>query len=130
MQFWSWGSFKDKGISLRGCFFYNGIRIRKTQSGIEDAPPVASFSFAYGKACCIIVAAGKKCISIGPCRKMVVAQVKVYRCFTSIIGQCLFCIENNIFPAGKEPGSKFFFSSMSRGIFLYIRKNLFAYLQF
>ena len=58
------------------------------------------------------------------------AQVKVYRCFTSIIGQCLFRIENNIFPAGKEPGSKFFFSSISRGIFLYIRKNLFAYLQF
>ena len=100
------------------------IRICKAKTGIEDAPPVASFSFAYSDPCSVIVTAGKEGISIGPCWKMVMAQIKIHIRFTAGVCQGLFCLKNDLFFMRKKPGSQLFFSGMIRGIFTDIGKNL------
>ena len=100
------------------------IRICKAKTGIEDAPPVASFSFAYSDPCSVIVTAGKEGISIGPCWKMVMAQIKIHIRLTAGVCQGLLCLKNDLFFMRKKPGSQLFFSGMIRGIFTDIGKNL------
>ena len=100
------------------------VPVVKAKTGIEDAPPVASFSFAYSDPCSVIVTAGKEGISIGPCWKMVMAQIKIHIRFTAGVCQGLFCLKNDLFLMRKKPGSQLFFSGMIRGIFTDIGKNL------
>ena len=66
-------------------FFFRGFgnsfcgRIGKAETGIEDAPPVASFSISYGNPDGIIDAAGEGGFAVGFCGEIVFGQSKGYR---------------------------------------------------
>lgn len=91
-------------------FFFRGFgnsfcgRIGKAETGIEDAPPVASFSISYGNSDGIIDAAGEGGFAVGFCGEIVFGQSKGYRGWGALgckpafggLGEGVFLLEDPV----------------------------------
>lgn len=91
-------------------FFFRGFgnsfcgRIGKAETGIEDAPPVASFSISYGNPDGIIDAAGEGDFAVGFCGEIVFGQSKGYRGWGALgckpafggLGEGVFLLEDPV----------------------------------